>query len=916
MAQQSPTRNEAAARAIITRIEGNFHSQNKRSCRDCLRSKALPCRQVSDLMESETVSTYSTVSLLTSVAVLDEAHQILLSEYTTFPPLSNEDLTSDDPTSTVYTSLDCMSNIATILRFVQLLLLVVSNKHLTPLNDRSANKSDSTRNSMMTTSMAEQHVVPPEQIYRMVRALLQGVCTKVCEFVKKWKAAGHDNIDDDDDNNNNNDHDGRNTGPYDPMEVDATASLDAQPVFCFAFASLLRMNGFVRTRGELLAPLWRGICDLVGVVPMPEASPMIHRSWREGLPKSFLIDAMMALGGFLREGKGRLEVSALNLLVSGGVIHREQIKDQRQFDKGDKAVAFQGKLVRFMITRMGQVMKTYFTLYQNQSRDTEHELQDRKAVFEVWKTLLELRGMATVLQLLSSTAGSTKPIMSPTSSIGVSTLKVYFEVAAKTGQCIMTCLQSPGHSMYLSSSLETFLHTDLIEPSSTCTDDTKAARRFRLMGRALGKVSILQQVMESDPGTQETEIIETRLKVVENLLLASIPACFDACISSYATHCGDSMLDQVTLPTTVVQRSLQQMTQLLKKMPSTHHPQLHRLFIRWLTGDCHVNVVQHPLARDLVIVLLHVHLVECAELSDHGGYVTSILSYLVKLLFDVRTARVLRSNISALLMRLQSSRELQESTRILIEQEFMSWMESTSPLKKRKRARKIFTEIIKNPTDFSTISWALKGYGMSTRFATEPIHERVCEAIQQLHGHCSNTPVEEQGQHLLASAERHGLLLAWLERWVLTSRDGGDDCIASFRQAFGISLTDFLHAVIGAISRLGLEADTTKSTSYRKKIILSNAAMRLSATFGRLVSNFHDLNIPFEGISNLISLALQPRKGRKDVSITWYNAGVAFEAISLLGSLGALVPASSPDRLLEVSAFLNGNNCTKKQPNR
>lgn len=894
--QQNPTTN-AAARAVISQLEANFHSQNKRSCRECLRSKALPCRQVSDLLRSETVTTFSTVSLLSSPAVLEVAHQILLTEYMTFPPHNEErGLNSDNPTtSTAFTSLNCMSNIATTLRFVQLLLLVVNNDYLQPQSDRSRTISDTARTSM--TSMAEQNVVPPEQIYRMVRVLLQGLCTGVCEFVKKWNIVRNDN-DQDDDDDNDNDH------LYDPMEADSTASLDSRSVFCFAFASLLRMNGFVRTRGELLAPLWRGICDLVGLL-VPGVTPMTYySSWRESLPKSFLSDAMTALGGFLHEGKNRLEASAVNLLKTGRAMQQEQQQHEAGCEKGDQAVAFQGKLVRFMITRMSQVMKAYFILYENQPRDTENELEGRKAVFDVWRTLLELRGMATVLQLLSSTPVGTKQ-MNPESRIDVSTVKVYFEVAARTGQCVMSCLEGQEHSLRVLG-LETLLHTYLTELSSDCIDDAKEGRRFRVMGRALGKVSILQQALASDSGTQEKDVIETRLKVVENLLLTSIPACFEACVTSYAAQSDASTLSQVTLPSTIIQRSLQQMTQSLRKVPSTHHSQLHRLFIRWLAGDCRVKAVQHPLARDLVVVLLHAHLVECAVSSDYGAYVTRMLSYLVKVLFDTRTARVLRSNVAVLLMRLQSSNQLQESTRILMEQEFVSWMESTSHSKKRKRARQNFPDIINDQTDFSTISWALRGHGMSDQFATVPIHGRLCKAIQQLHGACSKIPVEEQGQHLLASAYRHGLLLAWLERWVMSARGGGKNyCIESFRHAFGMNLIDFLHDVLGAISRFDLEAGTPKSSCFRKKAILSNAAMRLSATFGGLVSHFHDMKYPVESISQLISHVLQPRKASKHLSITRYNAGLAFEAISLLGSIGSLIPTASPERLLEVSDFVN-----------
>jgi hypothetical protein len=739
----------------------------------------------------------------------------------------------------------------------------------------------------MTT---EPHVVPAEQIYRMVRVLLQRLCKGVCEFVAKWQNRPLNVLRYDDDLDTLG---SRTDGQYDPMEADATTGLDSRPVFCFAFASLLRMNAFVRTRGELLAPLWRGICDLAGTLLVVSPADI---GWHECLPKAFLTDAMTALGGYLREGKDRLEARAVNLLRAGMATQQHQ----QNCDDTDQAVAFQGKLVRFMITRISQLMRVYIVLYQNQTRNTEHELLGRKALFEVWRTLLELRGMATVLQLLSSKNCNKHNLGL---RVDVSIPKAYFEVAARTGQCVMSFLQGQGQEI-LVSGLETLLHTDLKElPASS--DDT-AAQQFREMGRALGKVSILQQVLSFNEGTNEKEI-EARLKVVEDLLLTSIPDCFEPCVYSYAALCDDETVSQVKIPTTIIQRSLKQMTRSLRKVPSMH-PQLHRLYIRWLAGDCRGkgSVRQHPLARELVVYLLHVHLVECAASSGHGEHVTRLLSYLVKVLFDVRTASVLRGNVAVLLVRLQSSGQVQESARMLMEQEFESWMESVSRhSKKRKRPQQKRQEMVTDPANVSTISWALRGHGMSKRFATEAIHRHVGKAIQQLHGACSNVSAEEQGQHLLVSAERYGLLLAWLERLVVSSNDDGSDCLSWFHQACGIDLSDFVNAVLGAISHFDFQAGASNSRSFKKKVILSNAAMRLSATFGGVASNFDAMSYPIDSMCRLVSCALQTRKGRDKFSFTRYNRGLAFEAIPLLGDLGALVPTAYPERLLEVSEFVN-----------
>lgn len=867
-----------AARAVVARLGGNFHRQGKRSCRECLRSKALPCHQVIELVRADETGSSSVIPplWLTSLAVLEHAHSILLNEYTRFPPPPEEEedrggsgpASSPTPAATVSSSLACMGRIAASLRFVQLLLILPERAQQQPP------RTSSTVAPSTPPFAEQQHVLPAEQVHKMVRGLLQGLCRGICDFVREWKNHPVVGGDEEDDR--------QSVTTYDPLEADATTGLDSRPVFCFAFASMLRMNHFVKTRGELLAPLWKGICDLAEVLLLVSERDV----WRESLPRHFLIDAMKALGVFLQEGKERLEASAVTHVQSGQ-------------PRVDHALAFQGKLVGFMATRMTQLMRTYFVFYNHhQARDREHEMQARNAIFEIWRTLLGLRGMATALQLLCSTEGAK---FNRDTCVDGSTLRVYFEVAAKTGKCIMSSLKDQDQSL-LVSAVETLLHTDLdeVSPSTHRRRGQSAAQRFKEMGSVSGKVSILQQILSVDPSTDENQI-EARVKVMDDLLLTSIPLCFEACATSYAVQCDDEATSQVTIPTTIIQRSLQEMARALKNM-SPIQPQLHRLFLRWLAGaDCRSKNLQHPLARELVVCLLHIHLVECAASLDTGQNITRLLSYLVKLLFDARTAPVLRSNVAVLLIRLQSTQQLQESSRTMVEREFASWIEIVSRrVKKRKRSCQNDRVIVKDPADFATISWALRGHGMSNQFATEPIPGRVCKTIRRLSGACNKESTVEQRKRLLASAEVYGLLLAWLERW-LSSSEGLKDCIDRFPQVCGLNLFDFMRATLSAISNVSVEEGTCHSSSSRKKAILMNAAMRLSTTFGLVVAKIDDVNYPIESASRMFLRPLQTWLEGNLVASPRYYQAVALEAMSLLGSLGRLIPTECPASVLEVS---------------
>jgi hypothetical protein len=148
---------------------------------------------------------------------------------------------------------------------------------------------------------------------------------------------------------------------YDPLTSDASTSLDVRQVLSFAFASLLRLNVYAKTRVALIAPLWRGLCDLAS----------------DFLPISILEDATQALSDYLQQGLERLIAS-----VSQSVHEKSSSPSQQP------NLTVQAKLIGFLVARVTSLMK----IANSNSNIT--------IISGVCKTLVGLRGTAMASNLL------------------------------------------------------------------------------------------------------------------------------------------------------------------------------------------------------------------------------------------------------------------------------------------------------------------------------------------------------------------------------------------------------------------------------------------------------------------------------------------------------------------------------------
>ena len=871
------------AQRLIHLLRGNFQDQGKTTCRDCLRTKTLPCPKVIEVADEQFVPDDSLSQILKKTQLLEKAYEIILADGTKFLP------SKDDEQAT--SSLDCMNQISVTLRFIQLLLLL------------------SKRQQDLSFLPGEAQV--NKWIVSLLKAWTHGVCewTRVCAE--------------------------RNaTETKDCLTVDASTSLEQGPVFCYAFYSLLRMNEYVQTRGALMVPLWKGLLQLAKLLTVaPEdndddssQNDTNSKDWRDSLPPNILGDALKVLGDFLHEGMGRLEFEALQHC---SIREENNCKDR---------IAFQGKFVGFMVTRMTQLLKIYFYFREPKSSDP--------VLNGVWRSLLGLRGLASTLQLLCSADLIGKQTET---KIDVDFLRAYCEIAAKAGKCVTDTILQKEEQIIHKSALESLLCSSMVTNDKDAFDDDYHQRqeypeelqsklvRVSLLARTMGKVSVLQQILAIANSRSIVGNIEALLVTVENLHSVSVPQCLSACL--VAVRCSQN--HNSTTPTTIVLGSLQVMALTLRKiekssefMKSSKRDVFYRLLVRWQAGNAdnsehnnneytnkgvEIALQEHPLSRELVVSLIHALIVGSSENSQNrSGSSTKLLSYMAKLLMDPRTRTTLRRNIGAVLIRLQASSASSvacATTTKLVDKEFMSWLKHSDARqklsKKRKRSRNGNHDVTNglSQQDVMVISRVLSSRrGTSeasfSSLAPEEYQNVLRKEFTRLSSACSEEPPKSK-KILLAMAERNSLLLAWLEGCVNTKSNAAFEAI---RDITGLDLmVDIVRPVLTAVSslrfKLGQNGDGNKL--FKKKVMLHSAAIRLSVAWA--IAFGDDGKLPIDKVCQLIKNSISKDPWRQaDIEVSCrslvedQHSILKFEVVHLLGYVGKAIPSNCPDKILKV----------------
>ena len=907
-----------SALSLIHKLQGDFGAQGKTTCRDCLRSKTLPCSRVVDIADGEfffglekkdaTTMNHS----ISPTQILEKAHQILLERFTNFLPPKN---IPGETAGSSPSSLDCMNKVSVVLRFIQLMLLLY-NRH----REQSS--------ALLFLSDGEINTM----IVSLLKSWTHGVCelTRFCSRLVEPTQSETNHKDC-------------------CLRADATKNLQAGPVFCYAFYSLLRMNEYIQTRGALMVPLWKGLCGLTKLLVVDVSASEESSSdnvtqtedhnnetndWRDKLPPNLLSDVIRVVGDFMQEGKGRLEFEALQQYCKGKGPSQAQIAK----------IAFQGKFVGFMVTRMTQLLTIYFSFCE--TRGSEGMIDPIPN--GVWRSLLGLRGMASALQLLRSGG-----LLTPTrQEIDASFLKVYCEIAAKVGKCVTDTLlrKHQKNRATLLPALESLLLSDMVKGGEDLPMDDdyhhhqeyQEEMRFKLirmsaLARTMGKVSALQQFLEivTLESSSYAESVEPLLATIEQLLSSSIPQCLSACL--IAVRCSKSRSVDSTAPTTIVLGSLKIMSQTLRKIEQSLEPRaspkrdaFYRLLVRWLAGKSgdsdkvssnaengwDIAAQEHPLSRELAVALLQAHIEGCSDNAGCGPM--KLLSYMTTLLFDARTRILLRKNIGALFVRLQASQPSSVTcvlARKLIDREFIDWLNrSYTPRqglsKKRKRRRGKHSVTGLSQQDVMVISRVLgTRWGAKAKSFSSPVSEEYQRVLRKeftsLSSDCSEE-ASKSGKALIDFAERNSLLLAWLEGVVATDPTTS---FQTFHQITGLDiLVDIVRPVLTLVSaqRFKLGSNEKEVELLERQVILYSASMRLSIAWA--VAFGDEGKLPIEKVCLLIkhSVSKDPWQ-QSNIEGSFLNlveeqqSILKFEVMNLLGYIGKVIPSNCSERVLKVS---------------
>lgn len=240
---------------ILQVLERNLQA-GKRTLRDCLRSKSLPCREVKYVMEH--------VHDKTSLQIQAAFHELCNTRYLevlvspTIPPrplFTSPDSTSqqhDDP-KTFSSSLECMTKVGTAVKFIQLLFEW----------DKSPDNCYNGRQQLVIVPMAS--------------TLLKQLCESILSSVQAW--INEAEIDNDD-------------GQDDLWEADVPNCFHGPIVASFAFGLLVRLSPYIKKYSLLVSPWLKGLCDIASATP--------------NLPTGLKIEAVKAVITYLREGEEQI----------------------------------------------------------------------------------------------------------------------------------------------------------------------------------------------------------------------------------------------------------------------------------------------------------------------------------------------------------------------------------------------------------------------------------------------------------------------------------------------------------------------------------------------------------------------------------------------------------------------------------
>lgn len=634
------------ADSLIEQLSGNFAAEGKRSCRDCLRSKAMPSQRVVGVAENEDDS-------LVSQPVLLEAHSITMQRLAVLK------------TDASSTALSLMDSVATAIRFIQLLLYLpqVSNSKLRqPLTNQSSN---SPLPSVLST----------DRLDLLVHALLTSLVQSTASLLSS-RHADESSMNDDD-------------ADIDPMTMDASSTqTDARPVACFVFLSILRLQQFCKRRQQWMIPLCKGLCDLALTAQKVNAP----------LPLSLIEDAIRKMTKLLEEGTVVLTNHAASRWMTTTTTTPTNDHPSPAMLMALDHHTFFAKFLSFLVSRI----TTLLSLLPGENGPCYDE---NSPTTSLWKILTTLRGLPPVIRLCwcrnegrsrrdADDAAFLANYTGIANKIEKQLVKVVLVSTTSTGSASAPRVVRAGLLQALLDMKVKQRKTSSNPPSSRRDSSSSPIQDLLRNGRILGRALLLQRILHKvscDTSSTGQEILSmddcnALLKSCETYHSVVLPQCFGLLAAAMYTGSyshGDrtnelngTEKDNATASPlqTFLAVGLASLTTLLLRIEKSlvaidtaKRSQFHRLLIRWMTPTTQSQKAAdgiptgannnagtgmlHPMSQELVLSLMYLYIL----LASDKTTIPPLVTLMIKLLFDARTHTELRSNISTIILRLRAS---------------------------------------------------------------------------------------------------------------------------------------------------------------------------------------------------------------------------------------------------------------------
>lgn len=494
---------------------------------------------------------------------------------------------------------------------------------------------------LVLESASKQELVPPREYNNMVTALLQGLSESICALLQ---VTTDDNF-------------SSTTLTCKDENLIPIDRLDRNIVGSFAVAALVRIiNPYVSYMPFLLAPLWKGICDVGCRL--------------DSLTQELAKETLMALVTYLAEGERQCTLSLLEYLKQ---------RKERNSCHENKAHFFHIKVLSFLVARLSILLPIYLKTIQFEDDDS---------------TTLEMMSCMTC-RIFGIRLAVTNQLHNPDlNQQDQVVLQQYAHLEKKAEQCILKAISCD------EGKLQAHFVKQLLAASKSTANKSRELRSF-----FLGKLLTLHQILEI-PSIDGADS-ELQLLVCQDIIFSTIPLCFE-----YFPNTSDSNSNSNEFYS-LLSKSIRLISSVLaqvevytirKAIPlSRRH--LHGVILKWLAPSTTMRL--HPSTRELLLssILQYCHFLysvpsQSAEspravqmAPDSSDQSRLFLGALTSILFDPRTQRLHRENVAGLLIRMliecggSASGRCQRTAQSMVAEHLASVMKKEAAATRRKRKR-------------------------------------------------------------------------------------------------------------------------------------------------------------------------------------------------------------------------------------